>query len=98
MQQPVCANCVRRDEVCQYPASLDDLSLLSEQGSQDAIPYVSASESILQDRNQSLVQYQNQSKFDSASITRYVGYKAMHALTPDPDIEVIVRGHFVDIS
>ena len=72
MQQPVCANCVRREEVCQYPASLNDQSLPAGEGSENEIPYASTSQGPWQERGHGLVQYQENHNTDAASITRYV--------------------------
>jgi hypothetical protein len=72
MQQPACSNCVRRDEVCQYPADSTNSSMFSERATSSTFPYIPASQGMLEERNQGLILYQARSKFDQASITRYV--------------------------
>jgi hypothetical protein len=72
MQQPACGNCVRRDEVCQYPADSTDSNLFSERATSSTFPHVPTSQGMLQDCNQGLVLYQARRKSDEASVTRYV--------------------------
>jgi hypothetical protein len=81
MQQPACSNCIRRDEVCQYPADPTDSSMFSERATSSTFPYIPASQGMLEERNQGLVLYQARPKFDQASITRTIEANITSELT-----------------